>query len=65
MRLYTVIATRRREMVKAKVLISGGSQSIQLPEGFRVDVDEVVLEKTPQGFLVIPRDPWELFHEEL
>lgn len=50
-------------MVKAKVLISGGSQSIQLPEGFRVDVDEVVLEKTPQGFLVIPRDPWELFHE--
>lgn len=50
-------------MVKAKVLKNGGSQSIQLPEEFRVEVDEVFLEKTPEGFLVIPRDPWELFHE--
>ena len=50
-------------MVKAKVIKNGGGQAIQLPDEFRVDVDEVVLEKTPQGFLVIPRDPWEVFHE--
>jgi hypothetical protein len=28
-----------------------------------VQVGEVFLEKIPQGFLVIPRDEWELFHE--
>ena len=50
-------------MVKAKVIRIGDSQAIELPEDFHVDVDEVVLEKTPEGFLVIPRDPWELFHE--
>ena len=50
-------------MVKAKVLNSGDSQAIQLPDGFHVDVDEVMLEKTPEGFLVILRDPWEVFHE--
>ncbi len=50
-------------MVKAKVLNNGRCQTIELPEEFHVDVDEVILEKTPQGFLVIPRDPWEIFHE--
>ncbi len=50
-------------MVKAKVVKTGGSQAIQLPEEFRLEVDEVFLEKTPEGFLVIPRDPWEIFHE--
>ena len=27
------------------------------------DADEVYLKKVPEGFLVMTRDPWELFHE--
>lgn len=34
-----------------------------LPKEFRVDADEVYLKKTPDGFLVITRDPWEIFFE--
>jgi len=50
-------------MVKAKVFQTGRSQAIRLPKEFRLDVKEVYLKKTPEGFLVIARDPWELFHE--
>lgn len=50
-------------MQTAKVFKNGRSQAIRLPKEFRVDTDEVYLKKTPEGFLVITRDPWELFHE--
>jgi antitoxin VapB len=50
-------------MQTAKVFKNGRSQAIRLPKEFRVDADEVYLKKTPEGFLVITRDPWELFHE--
>ena len=50
-------------MVKAKVFQTGRSQAIRLPKEFRVDTDEVYLKKTPEGFLVMARDPWEVFHE--
>jgi antitoxin VapB len=50
-------------MQKAKVFQNGRSQAIRLPKDFRVAVDEVYLKKTPEGFLVIARDPWELFYE--
>ncbi|HEY9871411.1 MAG TPA: type II toxin-antitoxin system VapB family antitoxin [Candidatus Obscuribacterales bacterium] len=50
-------------MKVAKVFRNGRSQAIRLPKEFRVDSDEVYLKKTPEGFLVIPRDPWELFFE--
>lgn len=50
-------------MQRAKVFMSGRSQAIRLPKEFRVSADEVYLKKTPEGFLVIERDPWELFHE--
>lgn len=35
------------------------------PEEFRVDADELYLRRTPEGFLVIPRDPWEVFYESV
>jgi len=47
----------------AKVFQNGRSQAIRLPKEFRVNAKEVYLKKTPEGFLVIPRDPWELFFE--
>jgi antitoxin VapB len=50
-------------MHKAKVFKTGRSQAIRLPKEFRVATDEVLLKKTPEGFLVIARDPWELFYE--
>jgi antitoxin VapB len=50
-------------MIIAKVFWNGRSQAIRLPEEFRVDTNEVYLKRTREGFLVIPRDPWELFLE--
>lgn len=50
-------------MQTAKVFRNGRSQAIRLPREFRVDTAEVYLKKTQEGFLVIPRDPWEVFFE--
>ena len=50
-------------MQTAKVFQSGRSQAIRLPKQFRVQTAEVYLKKTPEGFLVIPRDPWDVFRE--
>jgi antitoxin VapB len=50
-------------MQTAKVFRNGRSQAIRLPKEFRVETTEVYLKKTPEGFLVIPRDPWEIFFE--
>lgn len=50
-------------MHTARVFQNGRSQAIRLPKEFRVDSGEVYLKKTPEGFLVIPRDPWEVFLE--
>jgi len=50
-------------MQTAKVFQYGEGQAIRLPEEFRVETDEVYLKKTPEGFLVMTRDPWELFYE--
>jgi antitoxin VapB len=50
-------------MHKAKVFQNGRSQAIRLPKEFRVDSSEVYLKKTPEGFLVIARDPWDIFLE--
>jgi antitoxin VapB len=47
----------------AKVFQNGRSQAIRLPKEFRVNSAEVYLKKTSEGFLVIPRDPWEIFLE--
>jgi antitoxin VapB len=50
-------------MQTAKVFQTGRSQAIRLPKQFRVNSGEVYLKKTPDGFLVIARDPWEVFRE--
>jgi antitoxin VapB len=48
---------------RAKVFKNGRSQAIRLPKEFRVEGAEVYLKKVPEGFLVISRDPWEVFLE--
>lgn len=50
-------------MTAAKVFMNGRSQAIRLPREFRVATDEVFLKKTSEGFLVVERDPWEVFEE--
>ena len=50
-------------MTIAKVFKNGRSQAIRLPKEFRVNADEVYLQRTPEGFLVMERDPWEIFEE--
>ena len=50
-------------MQTAKVFQNGRSQAIRLPKEFRVESEEVYLKKTSEGFLVIARDPWEIFLE--
>jgi antitoxin VapB len=52
-------------MIVAKVFRHGRSQAIRLPKEFRVDANEVYLKRTREGFLVILRDPWELFFEDV
>jgi virulence-associated protein VagC len=52
-------------MTVAKVFRVGGSQVIRLPNEFRVEADTVCLKRTGEGFLVITRDPWEIFFERV
>jgi antitoxin VapB len=52
-----------QDVQTAKVFKTGRSQAIRLPKEFRVETTEVYLKRTPEGFLVIPRDPWEVFYE--
>lgn len=50
-------------MAIAKVFRTGRSQAIRLPKEFRVDANEVRLKRTAEGFLVITKDPWDVFFE--
>jgi antitoxin VapB len=50
-------------MTTAKVFMTGRSQAIRLPKEFRVASDQVFLKRTSEGFLVIPKDPWDQFLE--
>lgn len=50
-------------MAVAKVFRTGRSQAIRLPKEFRVEAKEVYLKRTAEGFLVITKDPWDVFFE--
>ena len=50
-------------MAVAKVFKTGRSQAIRLTKEFRVDVDTVHLKRTDEGFLVITKEPWDVFFE--
>jgi virulence-associated protein VagC len=45
----------------AKVFRTRRSQAIRLPKEFRVDADTVLLKRTDEGFLVMTKEPWEIF----
>jgi antitoxin VapB len=50
-------------MAVARVFRTGRSQAIRLPKEFRVETDSVTLKRTSEGFLVITREPWDIFFE--
>ena len=50
-------------MAVAKVFRTCRSQAIRLPKEFRVDADTVLLKRTNEGFLVMTKEPWEIFLE--
>jgi antitoxin VapB len=61
--MIDTIESRRLAMTVAKVFRTGRSQAIRLPKEFRVEADTVHLKRTGEGFLVITKDPWDVFFE--
>lgn len=47
-------------MKTAKVFTHGHSQAVRLPKEFRFNVDEVYIEKSGEGVILMPKkpDPW-------
>lgn len=54
-------------MQTATVINQGASQSVQLPEGFHLDGNEVYVKHLGKSVLLIPKnaDPWDLLEESL
>lgn len=53
--------------LKSKVFQNGRSQAIRIPKEFRVDTDEVYIEKVGEVLIIkqIKEDKWEKFFENL
>ena len=51
----------------AKVFQNGRSQAIRIPKEFRVDTDEVFIEKVGNTLVIKPKknDKWDMFFNEL
>ena len=63
MEIVEGIAFSESVMVTAKVFETRRSQAIRLPKEFRVQGREVHLKGVPEGFIVMTRDPWDVFLE--
>jgi antitoxin VapB len=51
-------------MITAKVFTSGNSQAVRLPKEFRLDADEVSINRIGNILLLIPKgDPWGMFSQ--
>lgn len=53
--------------MKAKVFQNGRSQAIRIPKEFRVDTDEVYIEKVGDSLIIKPKkvDKWDKFFDDL
>ena len=54
-------------MQTATVITHGSSQSVQLPEGFHINGNEVYVKHLGKSVLLIPKDadPWDLLEDSL
>ncbi len=51
-------------MITAKVFKSGNSQAIRLPKQFRLDSNEIAINRIGNVLVLIPKDePWSLFSQ--
>lgn len=49
-------------MMTAKVFKSGNSQAVRLPKEYRLDTDEVAINRIGNVLIMIPKDdPWSIF----
>ncbi len=49
-------------MLTAKVFKSGNSQAVRLPKEYRLDADEVAINRIGNVLILIPKDdPWSIF----
>ena len=65
--VYTYVYTFKEEPMQtttAKVFISGNSQAIRLPKEFRLDANEVFIQRSGDSLILTPRmDSWDGFVE--
>ena len=54
-------------MVLAKVFKNGRSQAVRLPKEYRVDVDEVYIEKIGNSIMIMPKEKskWDVMRNAL
>ena len=53
-------------METAKIFENGGSQAVRLPQKFRFDANEVVIQKLSNAVLLVPKESlWQTFQEGL
>jgi antitoxin VapB len=51
-------------MITAKVFKSGNSQAVRLPKEYRLDSDEVAINRIGNVLILIPKDdPWSFFSQ--
>lgn len=51
-------------MITAKVFQSGNSQAVRIPNEYRIDADEVSVNRLGRALVLLPKDdPWSLFSE--
>lgn len=51
-------------MITAKVFKSGNSQALRLPKEYRLDSDEVAINRIGNILIIMPKDnPWAIFSQ--
>ncbi len=51
-------------MITAKVFRCGNSQAVRLPKEYRLDADEVIINRIGNVIIMVPTgDPWKVFSE--
>ncbi len=51
-------------MITTKVFKSGNSQAVRLPKEFRLDADEVAINRIGDLIMIMPKDdPWHVFSQ--
>ena len=51
-------------MITAKVFKSGNSQAVRLPKEYRLDTDEVSINRIGNVLIMVPKDdPWSVFSQ--